>query len=154
MAMPDGSPLPPDVLEALGRRNAIEAVKRLRAATGLGLKEALAVVEAHLSGQPVRPPPSASAAPTSVPPASVPPAVLAALHQGHKIEAIRLLREHSGLGLKEAKDVVDALPQPAASAQGHNGLAPGEMPRSGSVLLWVVLALLGAALAYWLLRGG
>lgn len=36
-------------------------------------------------------------------------AVLQAIEAGRKIEAIRLLREQTGLGLKEAKDEVDRL---------------------------------------------
>ncbi len=34
-------------------------------------------------------------------------AVVAVLRQGNKIEAIRLLREERGIGLKEAKEAVD-----------------------------------------------
>lgn len=36
-------------------------------------------------------------------------AVVAAVDAGNKIEAIKVLREETGLGLAEAKDVVDAL---------------------------------------------
>ena len=35
--------------------------------------------------------------------------ILDSLHSGHKIEAIKRLREQTGLGLKECKDLVDAL---------------------------------------------
>ena len=35
------------------------------------------------------------------------PEIRAALAQGQKIEAIRLVRERSGLGLKEAKELVE-----------------------------------------------
>ena len=38
------------------------------------------------------------------------PDVRAAIAQGHKIEAIRLVRERTGLGLKEAKDLVERGP--------------------------------------------
>jgi hypothetical protein len=41
-------------------------------------------------------------------------AVMAALGQGHKIEAIRLLRDATGLGLKEAKNLAETL-QPTRS---------------------------------------
>lgn len=37
----------------------------------------------------------------------LPPDVLEALHAGRKIEAIKLLRERRGLGLKEAKQTVE-----------------------------------------------
>ena len=37
----------------------------------------------------------------------LPAAVATALSQGQKIEAIKLLREAHGIGLKEAKDIVE-----------------------------------------------
>jgi ribosomal protein L7/L12 len=37
----------------------------------------------------------------------LPPQVVAALERGQKIEAIKLLRELKGIGLKEAKEAVD-----------------------------------------------
>lgn len=40
-------PLPPDVADALHRGNKIEAIKRLRTATGLGLAEAKDRIDAH-----------------------------------------------------------------------------------------------------------
>lgn len=57
------------------------------------------------------PPRSAPAGSTGHPP--LPPEAAArigeALAKGNKIEAIKLLREASGLGLKEAKDAVEAM---------------------------------------------
>ena len=38
----------------------------------------------------------------------LPADVIAALHEGRKIDAIKLLREQRGIGLKEAKQEVDA----------------------------------------------
>ena len=38
----------------------------------------------------------------------LPADVIAALHEGRKIDAIKLLREQRGIGLKEAKEEVDA----------------------------------------------
>jgi hypothetical protein len=40
-------PLPPEVIDALRHGNKIEAIKRLRIATGLGLAEAKDRIEAH-----------------------------------------------------------------------------------------------------------
>ena len=37
------------------------------------------------------------------------PAIQDALMRGNKIEAIKLYREQYGVGLKEAKDVIDAM---------------------------------------------
>jgi ribosomal protein L7/L12 len=40
---------------------------------------------------------------------NIDPNVIDAIRRGNKIEAIRIYREQSGLGLKEAKDVIDEL---------------------------------------------
>jgi len=40
--------------------------------------------------------------------ASIPDAAIAAIKSGHTVEAIKLIREQTGLGLKEAKDLVDS----------------------------------------------
>ena len=52
MTVPNQRPLPLDVLEAVNQRRKIEAVKRLREAEGLGLREAKERVEAHLAANP------------------------------------------------------------------------------------------------------
>ncbi|MNT98652.1 50S ribosomal protein L7/L12 [compost metagenome] len=82
----------------------------------------------------------------------MPDTVQHALAQGNKIEAIRLLREHAGIGLKEAKDRVDALD---VSRQRHaDGLAPGEMSRKTGALTWVAVAAIVVLSAYAYLRSG
>jgi ribosomal protein L7/L12 len=54
----------------------------------------------------------------------LPAAAIAALTKGHKIEAIKILRQERSLGLKEAKDVVDryvgARPELASQFQAGN----------------------------------
>lgn len=80
----------------------IEAIKRYRELTGVGLKEAKDAVEAMERGEEV---PVARAPAVSAPAASVQDL----LRSGRKIEAIKLYREQSGLGLKEAKDAVEAM---------------------------------------------
>ncbi|TDP74275.1 ribosomal protein bL12 [Roseateles toxinivorans] len=85
----------------------------------------------------------------TIPTDPLPPEVLAAVQRGNKIEAIKLMRQLTGLGLKEAKDAVEASPQHAELGQG----SPGEVRRSGS-MGWVLLALVIAALVgYFLVRG-
>jgi len=57
--------------------------------------------------------------------------VIAAVDSGNKIKAIKLLREETGLGLKEAKDLIDALAAerrgdpPIAAAMSEEGGAGG-----------------------------
>jgi len=90
--------------------NKIEAIKRVRELTGLGLKEAKDYVEglplAALHELPTPAPPAGNddlAAPDLA-------EVSALLAGGNKIAAIKRLRELTGLGLKEAKDYVEGLP--------------------------------------------
>jgi ribosomal protein L7/L12 len=123
-------PLPPGARAALDRGNKLEAIRLLREETGISLvaaKEAVeeqgAVVSLSLSAR--------------SPEGELPAHVLAALAGGQKIEAIKLLREATGLGLKEAKDAVDAA---EARASLQAGLAPGEMRRPSKVGLWPWLA--------------
>jgi hypothetical protein len=75
----------------------------------------------------------------------LPAAALAALHQGNKIEAIKLVREAQHTGLKEAKDIVDAYLQ--ANPSTHAAFAAAG--RSGrQALWWLAVAIAGAILAY------
>lgn len=136
-------PLPDEVLEALRSGNAIEAIKRLRQATGLGLAEAKSVIDRHRQ---------AGAAPTSTatPTGGLPPAVAEQLRLGNKIEAIKLLRGHTGLGLKEAKDAIEAL---AAGARRSAGGSPGEVPRAGNAVGWIVLLAIACIAGFYFFSG-
>lgn len=96
-----GADASPEELLRAGKK--IEAIKRYRELTGLGLKEAKDAVEAMESGRS-----------SSLPPKS---ALLRQVHDseieaqirsGHMIDAIKLYREKNGVGLKEAKDAVEA----------------------------------------------
>ena len=116
------SPAPADassgadpLLAAIHEGRKIEAIKIYRERTGLGLKESKDAVEALARGQPVPvPPPLPGPIASPVPAPVVPPggsldAVHAALRSGNKILAIKHYREATGVGLKEAKDAVEAL---------------------------------------------
>ena len=152
----NGEPLPPAVLAALAQGRTIDAIKQLREAHGLSLKEAKDIVDAHTQARPAAASPSAAQRPTgfsaSTAMGTVPDTVQHALAQGNKIEAIRLLRDHAGIGLKEAKDRVDALD---VSRQRHaEGLAPGEMSRKTGAMTWVAVAAIVALIAFAYLRSG
>jgi ribosomal protein L7/L12 len=105
--------------------NKIEAIKRVRELTGMGLKEAKDYVEAlPLTG--TTPPVSNT---------SAAPAISAALsevyllaQQGNKIQAIKRYRELTGVGLKEAKDFVEAMPLTGASPPR---ITPAGIPTQG-----------------------
>ncbi len=66
----------------------------------------------------------------------LPPEVVIAIQEGHTIEAIKLLREAKGLGLKEAKHAVDAY------VRAHPTLEPAQTGSSG-FLVFVILIVLG-----------
>jgi ribosomal protein L7/L12 len=128
--MPEpAKPLPVQVVDALQSGHILDAIKLLRDAKGLGLQDAKDVADRYLRGNTV------VAAPSRFPGAP-PPDVVSALQQGRKIEAIRLMRERTGLGLKEAKDAVDAFEAQTQLMQGTG--SPGEVPRSDGTIWWVI----------------
>ena len=86
---------------AAGRK--IEAIKLYRAASGVGLAEAKKAVEALAAGRPVGGAPMEAASNDDI------DAIEAAVFAGEKIQAIRLYRDATGEGLKEAKDFIDAV---------------------------------------------
>jgi ribosomal protein L7/L12 len=53
----------------------------------------------------------------------LPPGALAALERGQKIEAIRIVREEQGLGLREAKDLVEAHERASQRVSGGAALS-------------------------------
>lgn len=76
---------------------------------------------------------------------TIPPQAIAELQQGRKIEAIRIVRAAQGLGLKEAKEAVEAYvrSQPALqhALEARNREAKANLAR----WLVVVAAMIAAA---------
>lgn len=109
-AQPDLGDLPDEVAHLLQAKQKIEAVRRVREATGWGLKESKDYVDAiqDTGVPPTRVPPIKAAAPA--PPAALtdlPAEVTSLLLAKQKIEAVKRVRESTGWGLKESKDYVD-----------------------------------------------
>ena len=155
--------LPANVREALQRGKLFDAIKLLRQAGVSNLKEAKAVLEAEARriNAGTRPGADARAAKPHPQPApgGFPPAAADALRRGHKIEAIRIVREHHGIGLKEAKDLVEQHEQlivpTVDSLAPRNGLSPGEVPRSSGRITWLlVAAAVVAGVVYHFALGG
>jgi ribosomal protein L7/L12 len=100
-----------EVQALVARGNKIEAIKRLRELTGLGLKEAKDYVDSlpliPPSGDDFSPDPAPESRPLSEAEIDELRAILAT---GNKIEAIKRCRELTDLGLKECKDFVESLP--------------------------------------------
>ena len=75
------------------------------------------------------------------PESQLPADALAAIHENRKIEAIKLLRDHGNLGLKEAKEIVDSY------AAEHPHLIASRQPKlETSLSRLVILGILLAAL--------
>ncbi len=127
------------VIDAIPGHAKIAAIKAMRTATGLGLKDAKDIVEttprlfrnlipqpkwdefhqqmaaigvqvqlgSHLSAEAVRTAPSSIAPPSSHDRVDI---LMGAIPPDVKIRAIKIMRDVTGLGLKEAKDVVETAP--------------------------------------------
>lgn len=98
-----------EVLAFIRAGDAIQAIKAVREETGLGLRDAKRIVDSLAAS---------GAAGVSVPMRGSPEAVasyrpdastLALVREGRKLEAIVAVREATGMGLKEAKEYVEAL---------------------------------------------
>ena len=108
------------IRELAARGEKIQAIKLLREATGWGLAEAKAAVDALEAGRALPELPTVVARPTA--PSDLPPDVRATAEGGNRILAIKMLRERTGLGLAEAKDWLDrAVP---ATDSGKRGCLP------------------------------
>jgi ribosomal protein L7/L12 len=103
----DSSPLELEVIRLLEQRKKIQAIKVVREHTRLGLKEAKDLVEdVERTGRLTLPP-----LPTApyLDDVDVMDRARELKRDGKAIEAIKLIRQHSKLGLKEAKDLYDRL---------------------------------------------
>jgi ribosomal protein L7/L12 len=141
--------LPPEALAAVSRGQLIEAIKIVRERHGLGLKEAKDLVDRYRSN-PTHMRTAAIAAETveiaARHGAHVPKAALEALARGDMLEAVKIMQETGGLGLKQALAAVEA--HKRQSPQRIPTVAAGDK-RSG--WLWIAILLAATACAYfWL----
>lgn len=112
-----------DVQAVLQSAGKIAAIKLYRERTATGLAEAKSAVEA-IERQSLAPPAMKG---------DLEQQLLALLQGGKKIEAIRLYREQTDVGLKEAKDAVESL-------AGKHGIAAKGAGCAGMLLAAVTLA--------------
>src|SRR5262249_8164691 len=90
-----------EIRALLGEGQKIEAIKVYRGRTGAGLEEAKEAGEALERGEPLPIPEMVDE--------YFERELSALLDEGQKIEAIKVYRERTGVGLKEAKDAVEAI---------------------------------------------
>ena len=155
------SELPADVRATAEGGDRVLAIKMLRERTGLGLAEAKEWIEAHERGGAPAPLPIFEHPEGRDPNASftLTTQAIEALKKGNTIEAIKIVRESTGVGLAEAKAIVDEIQRqmPAdapslAAAGGGRRLSPGEVPKGAGAARWIALVavavaiILGAAL--------
>lgn len=158
-----------EAIAALERGNLIEAIKITRDQTGMDLKSSKEAVERYAnSSEQERAAGAIGSASRSTTEAgtiqgnrpAVPAAALDALARGHKVEAVRLTRDATGLGLADALKLVDAQLNPAAENDvplssnrlGDPMAEPGRVPRGGFKWLPIAIVLLLFALA-WIALG-
>ncbi len=133
----------------------IEAIKLYREATGVGLREAKDAVESMeesmRSGAPVSIPATLEqAAAHHRSPIEEPGSLEAMIFAGQKIQAIKLYRESTGLGLKEAKDAVEAMEANLRRDSPHKFQTVQAKGCGASMLLFCLC--LGSALC-WIVSG-
>jgi ribosomal protein L7/L12 len=92
-----------ELAELVRQGRKIEAIKLVREQTGCGLAEAKAAVEKLERGEPLE-----GAAPAA-PEAALKEEIRTLVLSGRMIDAVKLYRERTGTGLKDAKDAVDAI---------------------------------------------
>lgn len=148
---------PPEALAALSQGRTIEAIKIVREATGLGLKEAKDAVEAYMAHGPLMKGLESRISARVDGGFEIPQEAADALARGDLIDAIKRLREaNPHLGLKEAKDAVDGLKRksvagmPLSRLQRVPTVSPGDSGRGG----WWLLVVAVLAMAAWYLLSG
>ncbi len=84
------------------------------------------------------------------------PEIYQALAAGRKIDAIKLIRQETGLGLAEAKDIADALSGHKSANTAPPTAMPPTMKEEGGVggFLAIVVAILIAGVVYVVFLGG
>ncbi len=75
--------------------------------------------------------------------------VIAAVDNGRKIEAIKLLREETGLGLADAKHAIDALARERRNDSAVGANMTEEGGAGGMIKLIVVIAIILGAYYYF-----
>jgi ribosomal protein L7/L12 len=128
----------PAIIEQLQKGNTIEAIKILREETGMNLLEAKEAIEKGAGANPDRNSPFVHQQKT------ISGEVLHQLSLGKKIDAIKVLRGETKMGLKDAKDAVEQalLDHPEIKHQYDESNKPGIITFFRTALIFAVAAYL------------
>ena len=141
--------LPSQVVAALQRGKKIEAIKLLRKATGVSLREAMERIESP--GKP----PSADRRPSPDDSTRIANELGAAVRKGDWSHAIELFEKLSGRNLRHFSQAVERYANKYKALSGNfmnSGLSPGEVPRTPLWQIWLVVIVLSVIAYYLLLR--
>lgn len=144
--MSQGAEIPEAAKQALRQGNKIEAIKVLREQWGIGLAEAKDAVERAERGADSRPQDGVASSAGKFPLEAT-----VALKQGNKIGAIKIVRTAFGLGLKEAKNAVEAhvAQDPLLRAEMESVV---QRRRPGRLLWILAILLIGGLIVYFTSR--
>lgn len=81
-------------------------------------------------------------------PDQIPVAAIAAIEKGNKIEAIRIIREETGLGLKESKELVENYIRTNPAIQSRFQARQRESLQN---IRWLIISILVIGLTYYYL---
>ncbi len=139
MHQPLDSQVEAEIARLVAAGQKIEAIKRYREATGEGLKEAKDAVEALAAATLLR----QNQALVNQTEASISGFIFA----GQKIEAIKRYREITGQGLKESKDMVEAMEAELRRREPGKFTAPAATSKGCLGLLAILFCLASLAAA-------
>lgn len=118
-----------DILTLVAQGDYLDAARLLQSRRDITLDEAAAEIDRLRNDITPLTPGGGPAAPNPIT-----PAIAEAVHAGRKIEAIKLYRLAHGVGLKEAKDAVDAYGTAATASRGPTTSAG---PEKRGLLRWL-----------------
>ncbi len=147
MTHPDDS-LPQNVRDALRGGNSMEAIRRLRRATGIGLAEAKRRIDAHVQ-QNAR----GGSTRTSLSNAALESAA-AAIQRGSFLEAIRLVRTGMDPGPKKTGKARQALDRAQPIYVPSPDTPPDTFHRIVTALWWVLALAIAGLVAFYFLGSG
>lgn len=128
---------------AADRGELIAAIQLTQDQTGMKLEEAQRAVHEYLRGGRQTDGPSVEG--------RLSPEALASLQRGNLIEAIKLTRDETGLGLKDAKDLVERHLEQDPHLKQQFDLTQRSRVNIAPVVGAFVVLLLGALVLYWFL---